>query len=144
MALQSIDRLADQSRDGVLLLGRVLLALIFVISGFGKLTGFETFVGSLAAKGLPLPTLWATPAVAAEFLGSLCILLGLWARPIALVMCGFTGFAAIIGHPFWAADAGSYQLQWINFMKNVAIMGGFLALFVAGPGGISIDGRGRR
>jgi putative oxidoreductase len=144
MSVRTFDRLADSSRDAALLASRVLLALIFVISGFGKLTGFEGFVGTLAAHGLPLPTLWAIPGVAAEFLGSLCILLGLWARPAALVMFVFTGFAALIAHEFWAADPASYQLQWIQFMKNLAIMGGFLALFIAGPGAISIDGRGRR
>src|SRR5215468_9470506 len=144
MALQTFDRVADQSRDIVLLVGRVLLALIFVISGFGKLTGFEAFVATLAAKGVPLPTLFAIPGVAAEFFGSLCILLGLWVRPVALVMFVFTGFAALIAHQFWEADAASYQLQWIQFMKNLAIMGGFLALFVAGPGAVSIDGLRRR
>ena len=144
MSFQAFDRLADQSRDAVLLASRVLLALIFVISGFGKLTGFEGFVGTLAARGLPLPTLWAVAGVAAEFLGSLCILLGLWVRPAALVMFVFTAFTALIAHRFWAADAATYQLQWIQFMKNLAIMGGFLALFVAGPGAFSIDRRGRR
>jgi putative oxidoreductase len=57
------------------------------------------------------------------------------------VLCVFTGFAAIIGHPFWAADTASYQSQFINFMKNLSIMGGFLALFVAGAGPISLDAR---
>jgi putative oxidoreductase len=141
MAFNVFDRLAEQSRGSVLLISRVLMALIYVNSGFGKLTNFTGFADSLAAKGLPAATVWAILGVAAEFFGGLCVLLGLWTRPAALVMFVFTGFAALIGHPFWAADAASYQSQFINFMKNLSIMGGFLALFVAGGGPISLDAR---
>jgi len=144
MSLASLEGLAERNRDGVLLLSRILLAAIFLRSGFGKLMGFEGFAVSLAAKGLPLPTLWAIPAVAAEFGGSLCILFGLATRLIAPVMVVFVAFAAVLGHPFWASDAEHYQAQYINFMKNIAIMGGYLALFVAGPGAISLDGWLRR
>ena len=67
MSFASLEGLAERNRDGILLLGRLLLAAIFLRSGFGKLTGFEGFAASLAAKGLPLATLWAVAAVAAEF-----------------------------------------------------------------------------
>jgi putative oxidoreductase len=79
--------------------------------------------------------------VAAEFLGNLCILFGVATRLIATLMVVFAAFTAVLGHPFWAADPASYQGQYINFMKNVAIMGGYLALFISGPGAISLDGR---
>jgi putative oxidoreductase len=59
-------------------------------------------------------------------------------------MVVFVAFAAVLGHPFWAADPASYQGQYINFMKNVAIMGGYLSLLIAGPGSISLDGWLRR
>jgi len=144
MSLASLEGWAERNRDGVLLLSRILLAAIFVQSGFGKLLRFEGFAASMAAKGLPLPFLWAIAAVAAEFGGSLCILFGLGTRLIAPLMVVFTAFAAVLGHPFWAADAEHYQAQYINFMKNIAIMGGYLALFVAGPGAISLDGWLRR
>ena len=140
MMLVTLERTAERSRDAVLLLSRILLAPIFVSSGFGKLIHFGGFAASIAEKGLPWPLLWTVAAVAAEFLGGLCVLLGLWPRAAAPVMFLFTGFAAVLGHPFWLADAAHYQFQFINFMKNVAIMGGFLALFIAGPGSISIDG----
>jgi putative oxidoreductase len=136
--------LAERQRNIALLLGRFLLSAIFVMSGFSKLTHFGGFADSLAGSGLPLPMLWAIAAVAAELLGGLAILVGLWTRPAALLMFVFTGFTAVIGHPFWAADAASYQMQFINFMKNLAIMGGYLALFVAGPGSVSLDGWRRR
>jgi putative oxidoreductase len=140
MSLASLEGLAERNRDGLLLPARILLAAIFVQSGFGKLMGFEGLADSMAAKGLPLPLLWAIAAVAAEFGGSLLILFGLGTRLIAPVMVVFVAFAAVLGHPFWAADAEHYQAQYINFMKNVAILGGYLALFVAGPGAISLDG----
>jgi putative oxidoreductase len=144
MSLSSLESLAERNRDGVLLLARILLAAIFVPSGFGKLMGFEGFAASLAAKGLPLPLLWAVAGVAAEFGGSLLILFGLGTRLLAPVMVIFVAFAAVLSHPFWATDAEHYQAQYINFMKNIAIMGGYLALFVAGPGAISLDGWLRR
>ena len=59
-------------------------------------------------------------------------------------MVVFVAVAAVLGHPFWAADPDHYQSQYTNFMKNVAIMGGYLALFIAGPGSISLDGWLRR
>ena len=144
MSLSSLESLAERNRDGVLLLARILLAAIFVPSGFGKLMGFEGFAASLAAKGLPLPLLWAIAGVAAEFGGSLLILFGLGTRLLAPVMVIFVAFAAVLSHPFWATDAEHYQAQYINFMKNIAIMGGYLAVFVAGPGAISLDGWLRR
>ncbi len=144
MSLSSLESLAERNRDGVLLLARILLTAIFVPSGFGKLIGFEGFAASLAAKGLPLPLLWAIAGVAAEFGGSLLILFGLGTRLLAPVMVIFVAFAAVLSHPFWATDAEHYQAQYINFMKNIAIMGGYLAVFVAGPGAISLDGWLRR
>jgi putative oxidoreductase len=83
MSLASLEGLAERNRDGVLLLSRVLLAAIFVQTGFGKLMHVAGFADSLAAKGLPLPLLWAIAAVAAEFGGSLLILFGLGTRLIA-------------------------------------------------------------
>ena len=116
------ESLAERNRDGVLLLARILLAAIFIQSGFGKLSHFAAFADSMTGKGLPLPFLWALAAVAAEFLGSLCILFGLATQAIAALMVVFVAFTAVLGHPFWAADPDHYQSQYANFMKNVAIM----------------------
>ncbi len=139
MSLSQLDPWVERHRDAVLLASRFLLAAIFIASGFGKLTHFSGFADSLGAKGLPLPLIWALAGVAVEFLGGLCILVGLWTRAAALLMLLFTATAALISHQFWAADAAHYQGQYVNFMKNVAIMGGFLALFMAGPGSLSLD-----
>jgi len=144
MSVTPLEGLAARNRDWVLLLARILLAAIFVQSGFGKLTHFAAFADSMAAEGLPLPILWALAGVAAEFFGSLCILFGFATQLIAPLMVVFVAFAAVLGHAFWAADPASYQGQYTHFMKNLAIMGGYLALSISGAGAISLDGWLRR
>lgn len=139
MRFTFLDRLAERQGAAIGLGSRILLAAIFVPSGFHKLAHFGDFESSIAGKGLPLPVIWSLAAVAVELLGGLCVLLGALTRPAALAMFAFTGFAAVLGHAFWAAPPSSYMAQYVNFMKNIAIMGGFLALFLAGPGRLSLD-----
>src|SRR5215469_15596711 len=86
MNLRFFEGVAERNRDGVLLLARILLAAIFIQSGFGKLSHFAAFADSMTGKGLPLPFLWALAGVAAEFFGSLCILFGIATRLIAALM----------------------------------------------------------
>src|SRR5919112_4181829 len=81
----------SRSTDGALLLGRILVAALFLPSGFGKLMAFSAFAASLRAKGLPYPEVIAGVLVAAEFLAPLALLIGLWPRWTALVLIGFTG-----------------------------------------------------
>ena len=129
-----------------LLLARIFLAAIFLQSGFGKLTGVEGFAGYLGGHGVPAEYSYLAAIVAGvvEFLGALCILFGFFTRLAALVMALFTVVAAAIGHRFWEfADPATHLAQMINFMKNVAIVGGFLALYTAGPGRMSVDGRSK-
>jgi len=123
-----------------LLLGRLALASIFLVSGFGKLTNLGGFVQYLAAQGVPAP--WALGVVAAcvEFFGGLAIAAGFRARWAALLMAAFTVVAALIAHRFWEVqDAAARMGQQIHFMKNVAIVGGFLVLHARGAGPISVD-----
>jgi putative oxidoreductase len=122
-----------------LLLGRLALASIFLVSGFGKLTNLAGFVQYLAAQGVPAP--WALGVVAAcvDF-GGLAIAAGFRARWAALLMAAFTVVAALIAHRFWEVqDAAARMGQQIHFMKNVAIVGGFLVLHARGAGPISVD-----
>ncbi len=138
-----LDRLAAASGSLVMLLGRLALAAIFVPSGFGKLTHLDAFAHSLAAQGVPMPGLLAVIGACVEFFGSLAIVLGLKTRYAALIMAVFTGFAALIGHRFWQLTGPAHQDQYYHFMKNIAIIGGYLCLFAAGPGAYAIDRRGR-
>jgi putative oxidoreductase len=119
------------------LTGRILIALIFVIAGYGKIGGYEATQAYMAATGVPgglLPLVILT-----ELGGGLLIILGLFTRYVAFALAGFSMVSGILFH------AGSAdQLQQILFMKNLAMAGGFLFLVVHGAGFISLDRRFNR
>jgi len=121
------------------LVGRILIALIFVVSGFGKITGFEGTVGYIASKGLPLPEFAAMAAVIIELGGGLMVVFGWKARWAAADMFVFTAVAALIFHNFWSVLAAQSQNQMIHFMKNVSMLGGLLYVIVYGSGPFSVD-----
>jgi len=121
------------------LVGRILIALIFVVSGFGKISGFEGIVGYIASKGLPLPEFAAMAAVVIELGGGLMVMFGWKARWAAAAMFVFTAVAALIFHNFWAVPAVQSQNQMIHFMKNVSMLGGLLYVIVYGSGPFSVD-----
>jgi putative oxidoreductase len=121
------------------LLGRILLALIFITSGFGKITGFEGTVGYIASKGLPLPQLGAIIAIIVEVGGSILLVIGYKARWAALALAIFTLAAAIFFHNYWAVEAAEKMGQQINFWKNISMAGGMLMVFAHGPGRYSVD-----
>ncbi|GAB0117339.1 DoxX family protein [Acidisoma sp. 7E03] len=121
-------------RDEIILLARILLVLLFLIFGWGKITGFSGTVGYMAHSGLPLPWAAAIVAILVEVVVSLAILLGVWTGPLALVMAAYTLATAFIGHPYWTMSGMAAFEAEINFFKNVSIVGGFLLLFVTGPG----------
>lgn len=121
------------------LIGRILLALIFITSGFGKITSFEGTVGYIASKGLPLPQLGALIAIIVELGGSILLVIGYKARWAALALAIFTLAAAIFFHNYWAVEAAQRLAQQINFWKNVSMTGGMLMVFAHGPGRYSVD-----
>lgn len=121
------------------LVGRILLAAIFVWSGFGKVTGFEGAVGYIASRGLPAPELLCIAAIVVELGGGIALILGWKGHWVAAALFLFTGMAALLFHDFWAVPPDQAQMQMINFMKNVAIMGGLLYVVVHGSGPISLD-----
>ena len=127
------------AQDVAALVGRLLLAAIFITSGFGKITGFEGTVGYIASKGLPLPQLGAILAIVAELGGGILLAIGYKARWAALVLAVFTLAAGFLFHDYWAADAAQKMGQQINFWKNIAISGGFLMAYAFGPGRYSLD-----
>jgi len=119
-----------------LLLARVGLSIIFILAGFQKLTGIEGTAGYIASVGLPMPTLLAWGAGLFELIAGAFILVGFMTRPTALAFAAFCVVSAVIFH-FNFAD----QIQSILFMKNIAMAGGFLALFASGPGEMAIDAK---
>jgi len=121
------------------LVGRVLLALIFIIAGFGKITGFEGTVGYMQAYNVPMTQVLAVLAIIVELGGGLMIAVGWKARWAAAAIFIFVLIASFIFHAFWAVPADQAQLQNIMFMKNLAIMGGTLYIIVYGSGPFSVD-----
>ena len=124
------------------LAGRILLALIFVISGYNKLVGFDGTVGYIASKGLPLPQLAAAAAIAIELIGGILLVIGWQTRWAATAIFLFLIPTTLIFHPFWAVAAGK-QIEMIQFMKNLCIMGGMLYVMAFGAGPLSVDNRKR-
>jgi putative oxidoreductase len=128
----------------VTLVGRVLIALLFIPSGIAKLTGFAGATAYVAAAGLPAPALGAAVAIVVEVGFGLALLAGWQARRAALVMALFTLAAAFCFHQFWAAPPDQKFIQNIQFFKNMAIAGGLLFVFAFGPGAYSLDARSRK
>ena len=140
--VQSFDSASTSSiNDAVALVGRILLAAIFIKSGFGKITGFEGTVGYIASKGLPLSQIGAIVAILVELGGGILLAVGFKARWAALAIAIFTLAAGIIFHNYWAVDAAQRMGQEINFWKNVSMTGGLLMVYAFGPGRYSVDKR---
>ena len=116
------------------LAGRVLIALIFILSGLAKLGNPETMGGYMKAQGLP--EFFVYPVGLFELIGGLAIVLGWQTRWVSLAFAGFCLLTGLMVH-FHPED----QIQTIMFMKNLAIAGGFLFLFVHGAGAMSLDSR---
>lgn len=128
-------------QDQVALVGRILLGLFFVMSGFEKVTGFSGTVGYIASAGLPLPQVGAVLAILVELGGGLMLIVGFHTRWAAYALAVFALASGFLFHNFWAASAAEKTGQFINFWKNVTIAGGMLMAAAFGPGSISIDGR---
>jgi len=128
-------------KDGLLLCARILLVILFLKFGLGKLTSFASTADYMASTDLPAPSLMTIIAVAMELGVGLAIAVGFYTRPLALLLALYTLFAAMIGHPYWNMPAAMEYDSMINFYKNFSIAGGLLLLIVAGPGRYSLDRR---
>ncbi len=126
-------------QNSVVLVARIMMAMIFITSGFGKLTGFEGTVGYIASKHVFMPQVAAVVAIIAELGGGILLLVGFKARWAGLVLAIFTVAAAALFHDFWDADAASKMNQTIHFWKNITMAGGLLLMFAFGPGRYSVD-----
>ncbi len=140
MSNDPVARIAERCEPWLALLGRLAIAAIFLGSGPQKLMNLAGFAGGLAAKGLPAPMFFALLAGVVEFGGSLAIALGFKTRHAALLMILFVIVASLLSHNYWTLEGAARVGQQVQFMKNLAIIGGLLLLYAHGPGRISIDG----
>lgn len=128
-------------QDALALLGRILIAVLFVPAGLAKLTGFAGTVGYIGSVGLPLPQVGAALAIVVELGLGLALLAGYKTRLAAIVLAVFTLAASFFFHNYWAMPADKATMQQLMFMKNVAITGGLLAFAAFGAGRFSVDRR---
>ncbi|MFC3127528.1 DoxX family protein [Pseudoroseomonas globiformis] len=135
---------ADRMRDEVILAARILLIVLFLVFGWSKLIGYSATVAYMAQVGAPMPSLAALVALVVEVFVALAIGLGLWVRPLALLMVLYTLGTGLIGHPFWATEGAVRYNDAVNFYKNLSIIGGFLLLYVTGAGRYALDSWMRR
>ena len=129
---------ADQTGSASvgILVGRILLSILFLFAGFGKLTAISATAGWFGSIGLPVPTVTAVVVGLVELLGGLAILLGFQTRIAAIVVALFTLGATAIAHLDFS-DA----MQVLMLQKNLAITGGLLILAIVGAGSLSVDAR---
>jgi putative oxidoreductase len=136
-ALYLTDGVAARAQDFLLLAGRVLAGWIFISSGWRKLMDIPAFAATMPRRGLPTFLGYIAPPV--EFIGGVCIVLGLATRYAALLMLLFMVIATFSSHRYWNAEPAQYTNQNSHFWKNISMTGGIVLLFVTGAGRFAID-----
>lgn len=131
----------DSYKTSVSVIARVLLALMFILSGYGKLTDIQGTAGYIASGGLPAPAVLAVLTGLLELLGGITIVLGYKVRWIGLVLALFTLVASFIYHAFWSVPADQQYVTQLLFMKNISVAGGLFLLSALGAGPLSLDAR---
>lgn len=123
------------------LAGRVLLALIFVISGLGKIPAWNQTAGYMSSRGMPLVPLFLIGAICIEVGGGLSVMLGFRPRIGAAALMVFLLPATLVFHNFWTYPPAEQQVQMAMFLKNLSILGGLLLVAAFGAGPASADSR---
>jgi putative oxidoreductase len=121
------------------LVGRSLMALIFLVAGVRKALAFAGTAGYFAKLGFPLPEVMVVVAIAIEIGASLALLVGWRTRWAAWLLALFVLVGTLMAHRFWELDAAQYANQMNHFLKNVAIIGGLCFIATFGPGSASLD-----
>lgn len=117
------------------LTARVLMAVIFLVAGVRKLLTYGATLGYFTKLGIPVPEMVLPLTIALEIGGALLLIAGLRVQWVAGVLALFTLATAFIAHAFWTVDAAQFAGQLNNFLKNVAMVGGFLMIIVQADSG---------
>jgi putative oxidoreductase len=129
----------DDARDVAALVGRILLALMFVIAGIGKIGGFADTTALMETAGLPAVKVLLVLTILVEIGGGAAIIFGWHTRSSALIVFLFTALVTVVFHRFWSAPPDQAVAQQLMFMKNLSVMGGLLLLAALGPGRLALD-----
>ncbi len=132
----SVAGTSTAANGAVLVLARLLISILFVFAGFGKLADIAGTAGWFGSIGLPAPTVVAVLVGLLELVAGLAILVGFKTRIAAIALAVFTIAATLIAHTNLAD-----QIQMLMFLKNLSVTGGLLVLASFGPGPISVDAR---
>jgi len=120
------------------LIGRLLLASIFLISGFKKILGFAATAGYMTSKGLPMADALLVATIIIELGGGLMLVAGWQARWGATALFLWMIPVTYVFHAYWAVPEQEVRMQFIQFQKNLAIMGGLLYVIAFGSGSYSL------
>ena len=132
---------SDTYHPAVTLIGRVLMAAIFLVFGVRKILAYGFYAGYFGKLGFPAPEVMVAVAIAIEVGGGALLVIGWKTRWVAWLLALFTLVATFAAHRYWDADAAQYANQMTHFFKNVCIIGGLMMVAAFGPGPISADKR---
>ena len=141
-SLSHADSIAASTTDAFLLVGRVLIGWLFLVSSAGiggKLWNITGFAGYLKNLGVPAPEFLCWIGALVEFVIGAALILGVGTRYAALICALFLVVATALAHRYWEYPAAQIVAQYNNFLKNLAVFGGALLIFAAGPGRFSVD-----
>jgi putative oxidoreductase len=126
-------------RNFIALVGRILLAFLFVQAGIGKLGAIDATVANMTSHGIPLSNVPVWGAVVLEIGGGLLLMTGLFARCAALALAIYTLVLALLFHAYWLAPAAEARAQHGSFFNHISIIGGMLCVVAFGAGAYSLD-----
>ena len=121
------------------LLGRILIALIFVLAGINQLGTIDATAANMASHGIPYPTDLVWGVVALELVGGVMLIIGLLTRLVALAFFFYTLTLAVLFHPYWTFTGAAERTQHAFFYGHLAMMGGMLFVVAFGAGPFSLD-----
>jgi putative oxidoreductase len=125
--------------DEFILAARLLLATLFLIFGVRKVRDYSGTVAQMVRLGLPMPVLPTVVSIFMELPVAFAIAIGVFTRPAAALMALYSLGTAFIGHRYWTVKGADYVDSLDGFYKDLGLAGGFLLLFMTGPGKYSID-----
>ena len=125
--------------DFIALVARVCIGWLFLVNGWAKVMNIAGFTAYLTNLKVPSPSLWAWSAMLSELLIGIALILGLATRYASLYTFIYLLIATALAHRYWEYPQAQQLNQYNHFLKNVAMMGGALLLYVTGPGRFSVD-----
>ena len=125
--------------DGLVLAARILLAALFLIFGWRKLTDYSGTVTRMMQDGAPIPVLATFVAIFMELPVAFAVAIGVFTRTSAVLLALYTLGSALIAHRYCTMTSVNKVETMESFYKNLSIMGGFILLYITGAGQYSID-----